>query len=84
MSQIKMPPKIVRRGRPKGAEATVIGLPRKRGHDGKLKKRPKLFINKSAREKEACKYKYVTLSIMPGDSTIDRKMPIISKDCNGL
>lgn len=55
MSQVKMPPKIVRRGRPKGAEATVIGLPRKRHHNGKLKKKAKLFINKSAKEKEACK-----------------------------
>ena len=49
-----MPPKMLRRGRPKGAEATVIGLPRKRGHDGTVKKKPKTFINKSAREKE-CK-----------------------------
>ena len=29
VTQIKMPPKMLRRGRPKGAEATVIGLPRK-------------------------------------------------------
>ena len=29
-SQIKMPPKILKRGRPKGAEVTVIGLPRKK------------------------------------------------------
>ena len=55
VTQIKMPPKIMRRGRPKGAEATVIGLPRKRGHDGTLKKKPKTFINKSAKEKEECK-----------------------------
>ena len=46
---------MLRRGRPKGAEATVIGLPRKRGHDGTVKKKPKTFINKSAREKEECK-----------------------------
>ena len=55
VTQIKMPPKMLRRGRPKGAEATVIGLPRKRGHDGTVKKKPKTFINKSAREKEECK-----------------------------
>ena len=29
-SQIKMPPKILKRGRPKGAEVTVIGLPKKK------------------------------------------------------
>ena len=29
-SQIKMPPKILKRGHPKGAEVTVIGLPRKK------------------------------------------------------
>ena len=29
-SQIKMQPKILKRGRPKGAEVTVIGLPRKK------------------------------------------------------
>ena len=29
-SQIKMPPKMLRRGHPKGVETTVIGLPRKR------------------------------------------------------
>lgn len=29
-SKIKMPPKILKRGRPKGAEVTVIGLPRKK------------------------------------------------------
>ena len=29
-SQMKMPPKILKRGRPKGAEVTVIGLPKKK------------------------------------------------------
>ena len=29
-SQIKMPPKILKRGRPKGAEVTVIGLVKKK------------------------------------------------------
>ncbi len=57
VAQIKMPPKMVRRGRPKGAELTVIGLPRKRSHNGMLKKKPKTFINKSATEKETCKSK---------------------------
>ncbi|KAJ7384354.1 hypothetical protein OS493_022467 [Desmophyllum pertusum] len=39
-SQIKMPPKILKRGRPKGAEVTVIGIPRekkkKEGQNGLL------------------------------------------------
>jgi hypothetical protein len=51
-----MRPKIARRGKPKGTESTVIGLPRKREHKGKARTKPKLFINKSAKEKEACKY----------------------------
>jgi len=30
LNQIKLPPKIRKRGRPKGLEKTVIGLPRKK------------------------------------------------------
>ncbi|VDI79431.1 Hypothetical predicted protein [Mytilus galloprovincialis] len=29
---LRLPPRIVKRGRPKGAEVTVIGLPKKRYH----------------------------------------------------
>ena len=50
-----MLPKMIRRGRPKGGDLTVVGLPNKRTHNAKHRRRPKLFINKSATEKEACK-----------------------------
>lgn len=48
---------MLRRGRPKGADLTVIGIPSKRKRKGRKNiKRPKLFINKSPTEKAACKY----------------------------
>lgn len=36
LTGIKIPPKMCKRGRPKGAEKTVIGLPKKRRHESKL------------------------------------------------
>lgn len=49
-SRINMPPRMLRRGRPKGADLTVIGLPSKK----KRRKWPTLFINKSPTDKAAC------------------------------
>ena len=45
---IKMPPAIKKRGRPKGAGITVIGLPKKKG---KASSKPKAFVLKSEWEK---------------------------------
>ncbi|XP_064407710.1 uncharacterized protein LOC135352461 [Halichondria panicea] len=45
---IKMPPAIKKRGRPKGAGLTVIGLPKKKG---KASSKPKAFVLKSEWEK---------------------------------
>ncbi|KAI0241980.1 hypothetical protein LSAT2_015341 [Lamellibrachia satsuma] len=48
LDDIKMPPPIRKRGRPKGAEMTVIGLPKKR----KMLTRPVPFLKRSSEEKE--------------------------------
>ena len=50
MAKIKMPPKLRKRGRPKGAEKTIIGLPKKRRRIG-----PVPFIKKIPLEKEKSK-----------------------------
>lgn len=53
-----MPPKMLRRGRPKGADLTAVGLPAKRSKTSdklQKRKRPTLFINKSSKDKEVCK-----------------------------
>lgn len=55
-SKIKMPPRMLKRGHPKGADLTIIGIPSKRRRKGsKNIKRPTLFINKSPTEKAVCK-----------------------------
>lgn len=48
VSNIKLPPKVKKRGRPKGSELTVIGLPKKRKTQGK----PVAFIKKHSKQKE--------------------------------
>ena len=48
LSKILLPPKMKKRGRPKGAEKTVIGLPRKKHRGDK----PIPFIKKPPLEKE--------------------------------
>lgn len=49
ISVVKMPPKMRKRGRPKGAGQTVIGLPKKKGKS--VTTRPKPFVLKSEWEK---------------------------------
>lgn len=46
IDDIKMPPKMSKKGRPKGAGLTVIGLPKKRDV-----KQPSPFLRKSEWEK---------------------------------
>ena len=50
-TDIKLPPKIRKRGRPKGAETTVIGLPKRR----KVVDRPLPFLKKLPYEREKSK-----------------------------
>ena len=46
-----MPPKMKKRGRPKGADKTVIGLPRKKMRTSGKKCH---FLKKSPKERENC------------------------------
>ena len=48
METIKLPCKMRKRGRPKGADKTVIGLPRKKSIGNK----PVSFLYKGAKQKE--------------------------------
>ena len=48
ISVVKMPPTMRKRGRPKGAGLTVIGLPKKKG---KTVSRPTAFVLRSEWEK---------------------------------
>ena len=52
LHDIKMPPPIRKRGRPKGAEMTVVGLRKKQ----KMMTRPVPFLKKSPEEKESNTY----------------------------
>ena len=47
LRDIKLPPKIRKRGRPKGAEKTTIGLPRK-----KKENKPVPFLKKYPTDRE--------------------------------
>ena len=49
LSQVKMPPKILRRGRPKGAMVTAVGLPKKKSP--KIS-RPRKFERKDPKSKQ--------------------------------
>ena len=51
-TQITMPPRMLKRGRPKGAGLTVIGLPKKRKTTSAIP-----FLKKSPTEKERGKWK---------------------------
>ena len=57
---VKMPPTMRKRGRPKGAGLTVIGLPKKKGKT--VSTRPTAFVLKSEWEKTRGK---VMISITP-------------------
>ena len=48
ISNLKLPPKSKKRGRPKGSELTAIGLPKKKRKEGG----PTAFIRKHPKEKE--------------------------------
>ena len=52
IDDVTLPPPVKRRGRPRGGEMTVIGLPKKR----KIAARPVPFIRKSPQDKEASTY----------------------------
>lgn len=58
ISCIKMPPKMLKRGRPKGAGLTIIGIPRKSGSS----KKPVSFVKKSGFEK--AKSKFILLQLI--------------------
>ena len=48
LGEVKLPPKLRKRGRPKGADQTVIGLPKKRHRGNK----PVPFLKKLPSDKE--------------------------------
>ena len=58
ISVVKMPPTMRKRGRPKGAGLTVIGLPKRKG---KTTSKPTAFVLKS--EWEKTRGKLITLSV---------------------
>ena len=56
LKKIKLPPKMLKRVRPKGANLTIIGLPsqkRKKKENNAI--RPKIFANQPPKFKEECK-----------------------------
>lgn len=54
-----MPPRMLKRGRPKGAGLTVIGLPKKRETTGAIP-----FLKKSPSEKERGKLKVLMYALI--------------------
>ena len=72
-SQIKMPPKILKRGRPKGAEVTVIGLPKKRK---KTESQNKLvsFKKLSPIEKDRMILGSLSTSLAVGEAIADHRL----------
>ena len=52
VSQIKLPAKIQKRGRPKGSEVTVVGLPKRK----KSKNKPTALKKKHPKDQEKSKY----------------------------
>ena len=61
---VKFPPVVRKRGRPKGSDLTVIGLPAKRRRNatsGCYKSRPVPFIKKHPLEKDKSLFSYFSL-----------------------
>ena len=58
LENVKLPPKMKKRGRPKGAETTVIGLPRRKKKKATTEK-PTAFLKKQPVEKERGTYVYI-------------------------
>ena len=56
LENVKLPPKMKKRGRPKGAETTVIGLPRKK----KKTDKPTPFLKKLPNDKEKGMYLHMS------------------------
>lgn len=69
-SQIKMPPKILKRSRPKGAEVTVIGLSRKKKEERKTESRNNLipFCRLSPIEKDRMILGSLSTSLAVGEA----------------
>ena len=69
LNKIKLPPKMLKRGRPKGAGQTVVGIPKK-----KKKIVPCAFIDKSLSEKQALILSWIMTDVDPKVSTGDVKI----------
>ena len=52
VGSLKLPPVIKKRGRPKGAEKTVIGLPSRKRFKGDQVRKPVSFLKKSTSNKD--------------------------------
>ncbi len=52
IGSLKLPPIIKKRGRPKGAEKTVIGLPSRKRFKGDQVRKPVSFLKKSTSNKD--------------------------------
>ncbi len=52
VKNLKLPPVIKKRGRPKGAEKTVIGLPARKKFKGDQVRKPVSFLRKSPTNKD--------------------------------
>ena len=71
LEDVGMPPPIPKRGRPKGTETTVIGIPRKKR---RLATRPMPFVKVSSSEKEHSRFCFVKHTfVVPSPITVNRK-----------
>jgi len=52
LENLKTPPLMKKRGRPKGAEKTVIGLPRCKKFKGEQIRKPVAFLRKTTANRE--------------------------------
>ena len=76
LNKIKLPPKMLKRGRPKGAGQTVVGIPKR-----KKKIVPCAFIDKSLSEKQALILSWIMTDVdpkvLPGDVKIDSTLILL-------